>query len=95
MHFTIFQMPISIWHKDHIIFTADTPVRLENYNAVWQDTLPDNEHRDEMRVLEIIFERFNLNHPMNYARRSISAGDIVKLNDNYYLCCTIGWTKIE
>lgn len=95
MHYVIFQMPVSLWHKEHIIFTNETPVRLEDYCAVWQDTLPDNKYRDDTRALELIFERFNLNHPLNYAGRSLTAGDIVKLNDSYYLCCSFGWHKLR
>lgn len=95
MYYTIYQMPVSLWHKEHIFFDADTPVRLEDYCAIWEDKLPDSNHLDDIKALDFIFERFNLNQPNHYAGRSLTAGDIVQLNGSFYLCCSIGWHKIR
>jgi hypothetical protein len=45
--------------------------------------------------LEALFEMFNLNHPADYQGRSLSVGDLVRLDIDgrsyYYSCEPAGW----
>jgi hypothetical protein len=94
MRYTIFQMPVSLWHKNHIIFNENTLVSLADYCAVWEDELIGKYIRPE-DALEEIFFIFNTQYPKHYAGRPLSGGDIVKLEDTYYLCCSTGWRKLK
>lgn len=50
---------------------------------------------DMTEDLEEIFEIFNIHHPETYCGRSLSSGDVVQINKEYYLCLPIGWKKLE
>ena len=101
MRFTIWQMPKSLWHKNHGVFDKDTPVRIGDYCSVWTDALVNDEGNEVAscytthQMLNYIFKKFNLNHPRNYAGRSLSAGDIVEIDGERYLCCSTGWSKLH
>lgn len=47
--------------------------------------------------LEDVFNTFNLNHPDEYAGRSLSVSDIVWIgNENtFYFCDNFGWKEVE
>jgi hypothetical protein len=52
-------------------------------------------------VLESLFYKFNMDHPVDYRAHSLSVGDVVVLfEDDWssrtaYSCMPIGWTKLE
>lgn len=51
---------------------------------------------DDLEVCEYAFYVFNVdNRPDGQLFRSMSVGDIVKINDNVYLCCSIGFKKVN
>lgn len=61
----------------------------DNYfDAIYKDC-------DMTEDLEEIFEIFNIGHPETYCGRSLSSGDVVQINKDYYLCLPIGWKKLE
>ena len=59
--------------------------------------LPDNISNDngtrEAAILEHVFEIFNINHPAGYCARSLSVGDVVKLDGKSYVCCPTGFQE--
>jgi hypothetical protein len=52
----------------------------------------------ETRILHGLFERFNIDHPVGYDNRSMSAGDVITLEDEggrrSYVCERTGWRKL-
>lgn len=46
-------------------------------------------------ILEETFSIFNTRHPSNYCGRSLSVGDVVLLEGQYYLCMVIGFQPVE
>jgi hypothetical protein len=100
MKFTIMQMPMSLWHKEHILFNEDTRVNQNDYVPVYKgDVPPEVDQSNVYAVLEYLFEIFNIHHPENYPGRSLSRGDVVLIEkDNtltYYLCASFGWHAIN
>jgi hypothetical protein len=65
------------------------------YNLVWEDEIEtdENETSDE-KILDMLFEQFNIAHPKNYYGRSMSTSDVVVLDGVKYYCDSIGWKKI-
>lgn len=53
------------------------------------------EAADEVQALDVLFDRFNNDHPRGYCGRSMSSGDVVVLNTNRWLCCGEGWNKLN
>ena len=50
---------------------------------------------DEGYILESIFQILNIDKPKDYNLRSLSVGDVVKLeNGNAYLVCPVGWKQV-
>jgi hypothetical protein len=50
---------------------------------------------DEMQACSLLFEKFNIDHPRDYRNRSMSAGDVVVLNNrNAYSCESVGWKEV-
>jgi len=68
-------------------------IELENYNIVYEGEL--NEDKIVNQLLEKLFYIFNVEHPKDFEGRSMSVSDIVKLDDKYYFCDSIGWKKID
>ena len=73
-------------------------IDLQSYQVAYESTmnLKDNDETfDVITILESIYHEFNNNHPKNYRNRSLSVGDIVKLQDEYYMVESVGFQKIE
>ena|SRR6056297_1335036 len=73
-------------------------IDLTDYSLEYQSTIGSNEKRegyDRIFVLEKIYQRFNRNHPKDYKSRSLSVGDIVKLENYYYMVESIGFKKLR
>ena len=47
------------------------------------------------RILENIWYMFNHYFPKDYVGRSLSVGDVIKLNDEYYFVDIVGFEKLE
>lgn len=52
-------------------------------------------------LLNYLFEKFNLNHPLQFKGHSMSVSDVVKVNNTvnedearYYYCDSFGWVDI-
>lgn len=57
--------------------------------------LPEDCEQRTHTILEWVYTIFNTAHPVGYCGRSISVGDVVKLEGNYYLCAAIGFKQVE
>lgn len=69
-----------------------------NMNRYGYKVVYKSEHDDRLKdenILERLFKRFNYQQPRNYKGRSLSVGDIVQLDNLYYVCCSIGWKEIK
>lgn len=62
----------------------------ESYRGV-VEVAGDDSHR---KILEKIFYVLNNEHPEDYSMRSLSIGDIVRIDDNLYRCDAEGWTML-
>jgi hypothetical protein len=61
---------------------------------VLADEYPNSERIDKI-VCEVLFERFNIDHPVDYHNRSMSVGDVVILDGNRaYTCAGFGFNPI-
>ena len=47
-----------------------------------------------IKILNYLFERFNINRPAEFKGRSLSVSDIVKIDNKYFYCQPIGWKEI-
>ena len=54
-----------------------------------------SEFENESKILEHIFEKFNMNHPSDFYGRSLSVSDIVEINGRYFYCDSFGFTEID
>lgn len=101
----IFQAPYAsmddcgVWEKTHS--DAKETIPAEYYILVFcgeielPDSIPDiDDNRNEL-ILEYVFQKFNIDHPRGYCGRSLSAGDVVKLEGKTYLCKSIGFQECD
>lgn len=69
----------------------------DSYKFVWNG---DDEARDDLDLLEHLYEVFNEHRPSEFKRHSLSVSDIVSVygeNDiepTYYYCNSYGWANI-
>ena len=63
----------------------------QDYKKVYDGEL---EGKDNIDVLDKLFEKFNLSHPDNFHGHSMSVSDVVVLGDKMYYCDSIGWKEI-
>lgn len=56
--------------------------------------LPEDQELRTRTILEHIYTTFNLAHPAGYCGRSLSVGDVVKLEGHYYLCAPFGFEQV-
>lgn len=105
---TIFQAPLAAlvekgtyWDMLNFAkpFSGDVPA--EYYLAVFNgkiectEQLPKDPEKRQMAILELIFRVFNTTHPAGYAGRSLSMGDVVRLEGRDYLCVAMGFVPIS
>lgn len=56
--------------------------------------LPEDPEQRTCAILERVYEIFNTEHPAGYCGRSLSVGDVVKLEGRYYLCGIVGFRQV-
>ena len=65
-----------------------------DYHSVYSGT---ETARDNLDLLEYLFEKFNINHPEDFKGHSLSVSDVVKVYQDdgetvhYYYCDSFGW----
>jgi len=104
MKYTIYNLSISNpKYLKWLNKVGEENVDILDYVAVWQDesneySLNDSEERIQ-EFLEYLFERFNIDHPVNFAGHSMSVSDVVCLYDDnkrrYFFCDSIGWKELN
>lgn len=71
-------------------------VDAKNYETVYSGIIP--EIKEDMILLEDLFEKFNINHPSDFTGHSMSVSDIVILHlngkDTAYYCDSFGFEKL-
>lgn len=71
----------------------------DSYQLVWSGK---EEARDEIDLLEYLYEMFNERHPADFEGHSLSVGDIIEVQTYgvvnpdpiYYYCDSFGWKDI-
>lgn len=94
--FMISQLPIAHDHK----FRSDLVTDLRDYVGVWVDevrTLTES-YATDLEICEMIFTKFNMEHPKNYAGHSLSVSDVIYLktgcNVRVYRCESVGFKDL-
>lgn len=57
-------------------------IKPENYNLVYVGELSELQGRTQSATLEMVFEKFNIDHPADYKGHSLSVSDIVVLHED-------------
>ena len=85
--------------RDHLMFMPWDYVNTKygfnqwNYKKVYEGEV---ELKDTpLRVLEELYQKFNLHHPEDYTGHSISTSDVVILDGVKYYCDSYGWVNID
>lgn len=86
---------------------AKDKFNIDDYHRVYSGELIDSIvygdkvsscNENDNKVLEELFEMFNVNHPEDYKARSLSVSDVVaivrKNVTRYYYCNSMGWKLI-
>lgn len=107
-HVTIFQAPMAILNEKNMYWemmgetgTFHRPVPARYYLVAFNGLiecpveLPEGQKSQAHAILEHVFYIFNDKHPTGYCGRSLSVGDVVKLEDRYYLCMALGFQEVE
>ena len=64
---------------------------INDYKKTYEGTI---EGLDALYVLEDLFEIFNIRHPEDFRGHSLSVSDVVKLDDKFYYCDSMGWKTL-
>ena len=82
-------------------------INVDEYHGVYADDIDDN--GDDIKTLEELFIKFNINHPTDFKGHSLSVGDVVILQPfadeetdigkrhiyRAYVCASMGWERVE
>lgn len=95
MYYKLFQVKRNLigkhTHNYPDLKSMKIEVDLKNYDMIYEGKSDLSNHND---VLEDLFDLFNINHPKDFAGRSMSVSDIVQLEDKYFFCDSIGWKEV-
>lgn len=72
---------------------SDTIKLKEHYGKVYEGEI--DLKSDILDTLEDLFRIFNVDHPKDYRGRSLTASDVVKIGDEYFLCASAGWRNVK
>lgn len=68
-------------------------VEKKDYSMVWAAT---EDGKEDVDILEALYERFNIYAPMNFRGSMMSVSDVVVLDGSRaYYCDSIGWSRIK
>lgn len=72
------------------IYQQPNPILFQEFKLVVEDYYYAE---NDQELLEILFTKYNTEKlPRNM--RSLSVGDLVKLNSTIYQCCGVGWQQL-
>ncbi|MCF8568157.1 YodL domain-containing protein [Alicyclobacillus tolerans] len=66
-------------------------LNLSVYHVTYEGTLPFG---DEKEILHTLYEMFNMRHPKDFHSYSLSSGDLVQFDGQFWYCDSIGWTQV-
>ena len=66
---------------------------IKEYLQVYEGDIESAQSKEA--VLEVLWEKFNCNHPEDFHGHSLSVSDVVILEDESFFCDSIGWHKIS
>lgn len=81
-----------------VMFTEEIASDPGAYALVWREELRLDRTQDKFRdaILEEQFIRFNIDsRPAGRFMRSMSVGDIVRLDDQAWLCLSLGFKQVD
>lgn len=85
-------------HDPYAPFRGTVPAEyyLPSFNGEIEcpQKLPEDHKRRVHTILEHVYATFNMAHPAGYYGRSLSVGDVVKLEGRYYLCAAFGFEEV-
>jgi hypothetical protein len=64
------------------------------YMITWLEEYDQGDVSDE-DFLEVLFRKFNIEHPEGFESYSLSVGDIVDLDGRIYWCAPVGWERVN
>ena len=67
---------------------------ISDYGYVYSKYVDEKNFIGDMDILETLYGIFNIDHPKDYAGRSLSVSDVVQLGNKYYYCDRLGWKDI-
>lgn len=102
IHYEIFQIEHNEKSRGRIFAELSEDIKTvnlkeDNYKKIFEGELEQNSKRrvQPNLVLNYLFEVFNIHHPNEFKGRSLSVSDIVKVNNQYYHCQSVGWKEVE
>jgi len=99
MKYEIWKLPLSNPNKFMGSQYRKGPVKIEDYVMVYSGKTGDT--MGNRRILEMLFDKFNNDHPADYHSSSMSVSDLVcTINDNnnertWWYVDDIGFEKVE
>lgn len=87
--------------------TVKDKFSIRDYNKIYSGAIDSAEYEnevgdcneDDFKILERLFEIFNINRPNDYKGRSLSVSDVVEIKrkniTRYYYCDSFGWKEIS
>jgi hypothetical protein len=91
---TMRDLKVELFLADPIVTNYAEPLNVdpERFEFAYTMNLAVSADTSDDDVLEMVFHIFNVNHPADYRHRSLSVGDVVRVDSNRsYICAPIGW----
>lgn len=98
MNIKIYQLKVMEFATKHIEIYTQSHVTIlrDNYELMYEYEDNSLSGNSDMVILNRLWHKFNDdNRPNGDKMRSLSASDIVGINDNYYFCNLLGWKKVK
>lgn len=64
-------------------------IMMKDYDPVYEGITDSS--ITPLESLNHLFEQFNMNHPSDFKGRSMSVTDMVKIDNTFFYCDSIGW----
>jgi YodL-like len=78
------------WHNSHLTgYQPGDELELAAIGLV--DGNPDN----PVQILEVLFETYNIRHPVGYEGRSMSVSDVIIIGETAWSCDCQGWRAVD
>lgn len=89
----IYQVNETAQHKLFQGYNGE-PVKMSDYKLVYEYKHKSNV-RNEVKVLNEIYEMFNISQPEDFKGHSMSVSDIIQINGTPYYVDRVGFKKID